>query len=89
MRIVNLPTLSRSFSTTRMPRFQPKSIKTTSTNSTYKVKLEYLNDKKWIENNVLIDTGASQYHCIPLPIPVIIASEYNFVTYNGKKSTLN
>ena len=64
-------------------------MKTDSSNSTYKVKLEYFNGQTWIENKLLIDTGASQCHYIPLPIPVISISEYNFVTYDRRKSTLN
>ena len=77
------------FSITRIPRFQPKCIRTNFSNSTYKVKLEYFNGQTWIENKLLIDTGASQCHYIPLPIPVISISEYNFVTYDRRKSTLN
>ena len=65
MRIINQPPLTKSFSTSRIPRFQPRSIKATSNNSTYKVKLAYFNGQSWIENKVLIDIGASRCHCIP------------------------
>ena len=58
-------------------------------NKTYKVKLEYFNGQIWIENKILVDTGASQCHCIPLSILIISATEYNFVTYDGRRSTLN
>ena len=90
MGIANYPTLPRSFSTTRMPKFQPKNIPMANTSSrTYKVKLEYFNGQTWIENKIFIDTGASQCHCIPLPILLISATEYNFVTYDDRRSTLN
>ena len=62
---------------------------TNANNKTYRVKLEYFNGQTWIENKVVIDTGTLQRHCVPLHIPVITASEYNFVTYDGRKSTLN
>lgn len=68
-----------------MPRFQPKRL---NTNSTYKVKLAYFNGQLWIDNKVLIDTGASQCHCIPLLIPVFTTKNYNSVTYDGRKATL-
>ena len=51
--------------------------------------MEYFNGQNWIENKILIDTGTSQCHCIPLPIVVSSAPEYNFVTYDGRRSTLN
>ena len=67
MRIANQPTLLKSFSTIRIPRFQPKSITIANTNNrTYKIRLEYFNGQTGIENKILIDTGASQHHCIPL-----------------------
>ena len=59
MRIIHQPPLTKSFSTSRIPQFQPKSLKTLSTNSTYKVKLTYFNGQNWIDNKVLIDTEAS------------------------------
>ena len=58
-------------------------------NKTHKVKLEYFNGQTWIENKILIDTRSSQCHCIPLTLSVIIVSEYNFVSYDGRKSTRN
>ena len=45
MRIINQPPLTKSFSTSRIPRFQARSIKATSSSSTYKVKLAYLMGK--------------------------------------------
>ena len=57
--------------------------------TTFQVKLDYFNGQTWISNKILIDTGASQIYCIPLPTAVLTASEYNFVTYNGQKATLN
>ena len=60
MRIINQPPLPRSFSMTRIPRFQPKSIRINSRNSTYKVKFEYFNGQTWIEKKALIDTRVSQ-----------------------------
>ena len=62
---------------------------TTKHNSTYKAKLDYFNEQIWISNKILIDAGASQSHCIHLSIVVSTASEYNFVTYNGQRATLN
>ena len=50
--------------------------------------LEYFNGQSWIENKILIDIGAPQSHCIPLPIPICNAQEYNFVTYNSRRTTL-
>jgi len=59
MRIIHQPLLTKSFSTSKIPRFQPKTITTLSTTSTYKAKLAYFNGQTWINNKVLIDTGAS------------------------------
>ena len=58
-------------------------------NRTYKAKGKYFNGQTKIENKILNYTGASQCYCIPLPIPVISATKYNFVTYDGRRSTLN
>jgi len=88
MRIINQSPLTKSFSTSKIPQFQPKSIKTISNNSTYKVKLAYFNGQSWIDNKVLIDTRVSQCHCIPLPIPVFSTDNYNFVIYDGREATL-
>ena len=90
MRIVNQPPLPRSLSLTRNPHFNSRNLLPAITSSqTYKVKLSYFNGQTWIENKVLIDTGASQSHCIPLPLSVTIAQEYSFTTYDGRQSTLN
>ena len=53
------------------------------------VKLSYFNGQTWIENNILIDTVASQSRYIPLPIPVATVQEYSFLIYDGRQSTLN
>ena len=71
-----------------MPRFTPLLL-TTKRTSTYKVKLDYFNGQTWISNKIMIDTGASQSYCIPLPIAISTAPEYNFVTYDGQRATLN
>ena len=55
MRIIHQPLLTKSFSRSRIPHFQPKTVTTLSTNSTYKVKLAYFNAQTWIHNKVLID----------------------------------
>jgi len=90
MRIVNQPPLPRSLSLTKIPPFTSRHLLPSNIpNQTYKVKLSYFNEQMWIENKVLIDTGASQSHCIPLPIPVATAQEYSFITYDGHQSTLN
>ena len=88
IRVANQPILTRSYSTATISRFTSPSL-TTKVTSTYKVKLDCLNRQRWISNKILIDTGASQSHCIPLPIAVSTVSEYSFVTYNGQKATLN
>lgn len=86
MKIIHQPLLTKSFSTSRTPRFQPKTIETLSINSTYKVKQAYFNGQNWIDNKGLIDT--SQCHCIPLPIPILTTNNYNFVTYDGREATI-
>ena len=58
-------------------------------NQTYKVKLEYFNRQTWIVNKILIDTCASQSHCVPLSMLLITAQEYNFVTYGRRRATIN
>ena len=69
----------------KIPHFVPRNLLLSNTsNQTYKVKLSYFNGKTWIENKVLIDTGVSQSHYIPLPILVAIAQEHNFITYDGR-----
>jgi len=90
MRIINHPPLPRSLSLTRNPYFNARNLLPAITsNQTYKVKLSYFNGQAWIENKVLIDTGASQSHCIPLPLSVTVAQEYSFTTYDGRQTTLN
>ena len=90
MRIVNQPPLPRSLSLTKIPRFTSRHLFPSNIpNQTYKVKLSYFNGQTWIENKVLIDIGASHSHCIPLPIVVVTAQEYSFITYDGHQSTLN
>ena len=71
-----------------MLRFNPRTI-TDTDNRTYKVKLEYFNGQTWITDKTLLGKKASQCHCISLRIPVSQATEYNFVTYDGRRSTLN
>ena len=88
MRTINQPPLTKSFSTSRVLRFRPRSIKIILSSSTYKVKLAYFNEQSWIDNKVLINTGASQCHIIPLPIPVFTTTNYNFVTYDRREATL-
>jgi len=90
MKIVNQPSLPRSLNLTKIPRFNHRNLLLSNTNNyTYKVKLYYINEQIWIENKILIDTGAFQIHCIPLLIPVITSQEYNFITYDGRQSRLN
>ena len=43
VRLANQPILPRSFSMTRLLRFQPRIIMATTNNKSYKVKLEYFN----------------------------------------------
>jgi len=90
MRIVSQPPLPRSLSFTKTPQFNPRNLLVSNTtNQTYKVKLSDFNGLIWIQNKIFIDTRASQSHCILLPIFVTTAQEYNFITYDGRQSSLN
>ena len=86
MRIVNQLALTRSlsFSTTITKNFNNLN----RTNNTYKVKLESFNGQTWIKDKIIINTEASQCHCITMPTPIISAQNYSFITYDGRRTTL-